>query len=224
MKLKSTFPVSLHPMPLAAYLTGAVGSSFLVSAPQAEAAVTSVTFDHVFYAGSGFGYFNSTPYVGQLGGYAGGGFLVLGCGPAGGYVYNQNQFGYMGLSRGTPTWCAGGFQIGNGTYGALGKCYFSNPYNASLNLSLDYPYWNIGFQTKAGNWGWANVSWNNEDKTLTFNMAYVESVPGKIIAVGDHGISAGDAGISAAPEPSRALLGLAGLAGVALRRRRKQVA
>jgi hypothetical protein len=31
-------------MPLAAYLTGAVGISFFVSAPQAEAAVTSVTF------------------------------------------------------------------------------------------------------------------------------------------------------------------------------------
>jgi hypothetical protein len=40
----SSRPVSLQPLPLAAYLTGTVGSTFFVSAPQAEAAVTSVTF------------------------------------------------------------------------------------------------------------------------------------------------------------------------------------
>jgi len=47
-------------MPLAAYLTGAVGSTFLVSAPQAEAAVTSVTFGFgsVFNAADGGGIFN----------------------------------------------------------------------------------------------------------------------------------------------------------------------
>jgi len=227
MKLKSTFPVSLHPMPLAAYLTGAVGSSFLVSAPQAEAAVTSVTFGSVFDGGSGSGYFLSTPYVGQLGGYAGGGFVVLGFGPAGGYVYNQNQFdykGYMGLSRGTPTVFGFGSVIGSGDYGALGKCYFSNPNNAALTVSMDGLNWNIGFQTKNGNWGWASVNWNAAGTVLTFNRAYVESVLGKTIVVGADGISAAPDGISAAPEPSRALLGLAGLAGVALRRRRKQVA
>ena len=74
---------------------------------------------------------------------------------------------------------------------------------------------NIGFQTSTGNWGWANVSWNASAKALTFHSAYVESVAGNTITVGN---------IGAVPEPSRALLALAGLGAAALRRRRKQAA
>ena len=67
----------------------------------------------------------------------------------------------------------------------------------------------------APNWGWANVSWNASAKALTINSAYVESVAGTPITVGN---------IGAVPEPSRALLALAGFGAVALRRRRKQAA
>ncbi|OYW70534.1 MAG: hypothetical protein B7Z37_30395, partial [Verrucomicrobia bacterium 12-59-8] len=46
MKLPSTLlpPISRHPVPLATYLAGAVGSTLFLAAPQAEAAVTAVTF------------------------------------------------------------------------------------------------------------------------------------------------------------------------------------
>lgn len=66
-------------MPLAAYLTGAVGSTFLISAPQAEAAVTSVTFGFgsVFSDADGIGQFQTTPAFGSLYGYNGGGGGVL---------------------------------------------------------------------------------------------------------------------------------------------------
>jgi MYXO-CTERM domain-containing protein len=52
---------------------------------------------------------------------------------------------------------------------------------------------------------------------LTVNGAFVESVAGNSITINE-------SLLAPAPEPSRALLALAGLGGVALRRRRKLVA
>jgi hypothetical protein len=92
--------------------------------------------------------------------------------------------------------------------------YFASN-NSSRDLTADQLNQNLGFQTTTGHWGWANVSWDETAKALTFHQAYVESIAGNSITVGD---------IGAVPEPSRALLALAGLGGVALRRRRKQVA
>jgi MYXO-CTERM domain-containing protein len=59
------------------------------------------------------------------------------------------------------------------------------------------------------------VSWDATAKALTINSAYVESVANTPITVGD---------IGAVPEPSSALLALAGVGAAALRRRRKQAA
>jgi MYXO-CTERM domain-containing protein len=210
MKLKSPLPFSRQSMPLAAYLTGAVGSSFLVSAPQAEAAVTAVTFPvSVLNQSSGTVNGPTSPNLGDV-------FMV---GQPGGiaiaYAYNNIVYGPLGSAK----FFANGTTLGAGAGGNIGgyAAFFydsTNEWAASLNLASQ-PNKNIGFQTTNGNFGWANVSWDATAKELTFNSAYVESVPGASIIVGD---------VGAVPEPSRALLALAGFGAVALRRRRKQAA
>ena len=218
MKSKSVFtrPASLQPLPLAVYLTGAVGSAFLVSAPQAEAAVTSVTFGFgsVFNSDDGNGQFQTTPAFGTLGGFTSNGFFLLGgLDLVAGDVYNQNSStGYYGNRRGTPIFFASGTVIGNGNNGALGSSYFANWFYSDLNVPTNELNKNIGFKTSTNNFGWANVSWDATAKALTINSAYIESEANTPIT------------IAAIPEPSRALLALAGLGAAALRRRRKQAA
>lgn len=231
MKLKSkspsTRPASLQPLPLAAYLTGAVGSTFLVSAPQAEAAVTSVTFGFgsVLNASDGlrFTSTSTTPNFGNmyvtadmLGSYnSNGQYVVEPMVRLGDHGASLGQFYQLGTSYGKASFLANGAIVGSGNNGALGMAYFASPGNPSRSITTNELNKNLGFKTSTNNWGWANVSWDATAKALTFHSAYVESVAGNTITVGD---------IGAVPEPSRALLALAGLGAAALRRRRKQAA
>ena len=219
-KSVSTRPASLQPQPLAAYLAGAVGSTFLVSAPQAEAAVTSVTFDFGSVLSDGvlgtdFRDSYTTP---SLGGLFAVGHSNIGLGNAGASAYDFVSGSYHNAEfdsyYGTARFFASGTVIGNGLNGAIGCSYFgySNPNFPNLNITSNQLNKNIGFKTTTGNWGWANVSWDATAKALTINSAYVESEPNTPIT------------ITAVPEPSSALLALAGLGTAALHRRRKQAA
>jgi MYXO-CTERM domain-containing protein len=220
MKLKSTLPFSRQSMPLAAYLTGAVGSSFLVSAPQAEAAVTAVTFGFGSVLSTNSGYYNqNTSTTPNLGTIFAEGRIQPGFPPYipdvsfvrfADFYHNRPGFGY-----GSASFLANGAIVGGGSNGPLGMAYFNSSMRPNLDITSDQLSQNLGFRTSTNNWGWANVSWNATAKELTFNSAYVESVAGNTITVGD---------VGAVPEPSRALLALAGFGAVALRRRRKQAA
>ncbi|MCX6839104.1 MAG: hypothetical protein NTX35_15025, partial [Verrucomicrobia bacterium] len=197
MKAKSPRPVSRHPMPLAAYLTGAVGSSFLVSAPQAEAAVTAVTFPvSVLNQSSGFVSGTTSPNLGvvEMKGEA----TRL-------YISNTYHNPVYSTSYGSAKFFANGTSLGAGAGGFLGDAYFYNMAFTPLSL-FSQENKNIGFKTSTNHFGWANVSWDDKANALTFNSAYIESVPNASIIVGD---------VGAVPEPSRALLALAGFGAVA---------
>ena len=225
MKVKSKS--SLQPLPLAAYLTGAVGSTFLISAPQAEAAVTSITFGFgsVLDASDGLRFTNTstTPNFGNMYVTAdtmlsysfGFGFTYAPMVRLGDNVPGLGQFYQLGGSYGKASFLANGAIVGSGNNGSLGMAYFASPDRQSISITTNELNKNIGFQTSTNHWGWANVSWDATAKALTFHSAYVESVAGNTITVGD---------IGAVPEPSRALLALAGLGAAGLRRRRKQAA
>jgi MYXO-CTERM domain-containing protein len=231
MHSKFARSVSLRPARLTTYLTGAVGSSFLIAAPQAEAAITSITFGFGSVLNLNSNLLQSeTPilplienfgsmYV-DAGTYHNGAFteefITLGLDA----LQNKGSFYFENLVEpnafyGKAKFLAQGKVVGDTTNGKVGQATFSSPFGSDFNITTNQTNKFLGFLTSAGNWGWTKVSWNATTKQLTFHSAYVESVAGNTIAVGDTGV---------VPEPSRALLALAGLGAAALRRRRKQVA
>ena len=213
MNPDSKQPLARKPHSLAGYLAGAIGSAAVLTAPQAEAAVTAVTFGFgsEFTPSDGQGYWSVGPGFGTM--YANNaGFGVLL-----GYRLDSGlgsfyQNGSFRTDAGVASFFASGTVIGAGGNGNQGYTWLKNVSFPLLDLPTDQLNKNIGFITSTHNWGWANVNWFAATSTLQINSAFVESVPNMPIT------------ITAAPEPSRALLALAGLAGVALRRRRKQVA
>ena len=212
---------SLQRPQMAGYVAGAVGTAAMLCAPQSEAAVTAVTFGFGSVLDQGTGS-SDTPVTGggvSFGtlfaeGYAGnvslGHYVSAGLGA----VYNNNYYtGFFGRM----SFFSNGTIIGGGANGGTSYLSRANALSfgySGLGLGSDQLHKEIGFVTNTGNWGWADVSWNEAAASLTINSAFVESVPNMPITIS----------VSSAPEPSRALLALAGLAGVALRRRRKQVA
>jgi hypothetical protein len=207
----------LKPAQLTCYLAGAVGVAAMLGAPQAEAAVTAVTFGFGPQWTPGDGNSSTwavSPGFGTMGVQAAGSFFLLGITGYGGYgtVYHNS---YLSSTHGRMSFFADGTVIGNGSNGSTGSAFMYNSSFAGLSFATDQFNKNIAFKTSTNHWGWANVNVEPASYTLTINSAYVESIAGNSITVGD---------IGAVPEPSRALLALAGLGGVALRRRRKQAA
>ena len=216
-------PGSPRSHPLAGYLAGAIGTAALCNVPQAEAAVTSVTFGFGSSFDNSYGAHDISvgPGFGTIRGYSSGA-------PGGSTFFGANKnFGIgsvyinsssYGPNYGTPAFFNTGATIGAGGNGNLGSAFFryhNNPINFDLSVAGDFSNQNIAFKTNTGNWGWANINWNFSAQQMTVNSAYIESVAGNTISVGN---------VAAVPEPSRALLALAGVAGVALRRRRKLAA
>ena len=205
---------------MAAYLTGAVGTAAMLGAPQAEAAVTAVTFGFgsEYTLADGTNTWAVGPGFGTLYGFrpGDGSQFRLGFGfydQYSGQVYHNG-----GTDRGLTHFFANGTVIGPANqHGYPGAASFLHTTNGTLDLTADQLNKNIGFRTSSNHWGWANVSWTESSKTLAINGAFVESAAGNSITINE-------SLLAPAPEPSRALLALAGLGGVALRRRRKQAA
>lgn len=217
-------PDSLLARKLAGYLAGAAGTAAVLAAPQSDAAVVAVEFGFgpVLSASDG-NYFQPVDGAlynyGYILGAASATFLYLGA-PGyllGGAVYQRTT--PSDPTTGLPVFFANGTVIGGGANvgasSALGYAFFQSPV-PTTDFATDQLNQNIGFKTSDNYWGWANVSWDSALKTLTINAAYIDDALGPI--------TVGDTGLAHAPEPSRALLALAGLCGVALRRRRKQAA
>lgn len=205
-----TKPIRFAKLP--GYLAGVAGIAGVLGSPQAEAAVTAITFgfgntltnnEGIFNTimssqdPNNFGFLRALNYPGYA--------LLGGPNPSDGKTYATSSTGHILFFN-------DGVILGSGSNGTLGLGIFNSYLYGSIPSATNK---NIGFQTSAGNYGWANVDWDNSTNLLTVNSAYLESVAGAPITVGD---------VGAVPEPSRALLMLAGLGGVALRRRRKLVA
>jgi hypothetical protein len=225
LKSPSNRPVSLQPLPLAAYLAGAVGSSFLINAPQAEAAV--VYWNPTDFINSS-GYTTFDMVTGEVNSSAPVSdstfFTITNAGTD--YVYIQGNKGGPAVGGNNISKLGFGFSINNSsTFNDGTWNYFDqqnrpeNPWNTEEDGTTGY----IGLRfvklvnfVEQIHYGWARITYDDATTgNLTLHDFAYETVAGQGITVGD---------IGAVPEPSRALLALAGLGAATLRRRRKQAA
>lgn len=197
---------------LTAYLAGAAGFTAALAAPQADAAVTAVTFGFgptFTAADSVYDDFWSVGGFGMLAGFSDGISVYLGANPTGnrGSVYQTDSYlATQGLAKFFPN----GTVIGNSLNGALGAAFWNATYVPSIDFTSDQLNKNIGFKTNTNNWGYANVSWTEATKVLAINSAFVESVPNTPITI--------------VPEPGVASLLVLGAVAAARGRRRQKTA
>jgi hypothetical protein len=200
---------------MAAYLAGAAGTAAMLGAPQAEAAVTAVSFGFGPTLTTSDGVDQNSAVVGgsfgniAWGGYSSQSYVGWSGGGGGKFYHNPTQLPH---AIGSAKFLAASTVVGAGGNGSLGRAVFASTYESQNAYTTDQLDKYIGFRTSTNHYGWANVSWVASTKVLTIHSAFVESEVGNSIT------------ISPVPEPSRALLAIAGLGGMALRRRRKQAA
>lgn len=233
-----TTPESLLTRKLAGYLAGVAGTAAMLAAPQAQAAVI-YTDNLDIFAPVGFG-FTFEPGTGLIGGAVNGqtvptsGFTVWNYGlpytnyiqltgdaknPAVGTLAGPNAASNLAL--GTTIGSASVF-AGSGAYPYFMYFDKSNAAGFPWNTELDGTTGYVGLKFEMGantHYGWARFTYDDlTTGNITLHDFAYENVAGQSILAGDTGPAAH------VPEPSRALLALAGLCGVALRRRRKQAA
>ncbi len=115
---------------------------------------------------------------------------MAGAGAADLWLLNAYQTQSFNPNQGRASFFDEGTILGSGNNGYLGQAFFYHGYFPLIDFTSDQTNKFIGFKTSNNNWGFANVSWNENAKTLTIHDAWVESTPDTAIIV---------------PEPSRAL-------------------
>jgi MYXO-CTERM domain-containing protein len=216
---------SLKAPQLTGYFAGAVGTAALLGAPQTQAAVVywDPTDRVATPTNQGFNFDMLTGVVRTAiarGDYTATSFAV----------WNFNSPDYNQITDGrrvvTENWRISNLTLGT-TIGSASTFPVVTEPNFDYKGSASYP-WNteldgttgfvgLQFDDSGTHYGWARFTYDDATTgNITLHDFAYESVAGQSITAG--------AGIAAAPEPSRALLALAGFGAVALRRRRKLAA
>lgn len=114
-----------------------------------------------------------------------------------------------------------GTEIGPSTPGLigdgwLGEGWFVGGWPTGPGTDRFIQEGNVGFKTLTGNWGWAHLTFDEPTQVLTFEEAWVESIPGQAIQIPP---------AVNLPEPGTVAAGLVTMflttAGAALRRHRR---
>ena len=219
---RTTRKGTLNPQQLAGYLAGAVGTAAMLGSPQAQAAVIYWNpNDEVAMQGQWFSFNMVSGVVTPYGAAGGAGFQIVHSAADNVYLNKANLDGPAVGAGFAMSNLGSGTSIGSGSiFNNSVRSYFdrNNAGGYSWNTNANGTTGYVGLQfdiSSQTHYGWARVTYNDGSNNIALHDFAYESVAGQSINAGDTG---------AVPEPSRTLLALAGLGGVALRRRRKQAA